>query len=344
MASLKHDIETTHKEFSRALDQATTLEALEQIRITFLGRNGSIANIMAIFKQLPIEEKRAYGPLLQELKKKTQELFDAKKITLESQAHAYEEKLTQQFDVTAYKSEPSAGTLHPYSSILEEIENVFISMGFTVTEGPEVETDYRNFEALNIPKDHPARDMQDTFWIDVPGLLMRTHTSTVQIKTMESQQPPIAILASGRVYRHEATDASHDYMFVQTEGLVVDKNISVANLFATTETFLQAIFRNKSIKTRVRPGYFPFVEPGIEIDMSCPFCTTGCSVCKKTTWIEAVGAGLVHPNVLRMSGIDPDVYSGFAFGFGTIRLTMLRHGINDIRLLHSNKLDFLRQF
>lgn len=344
MSSLKSDIKDLQISFSKALDAADSMPALEQVRITFLGRNGKISQLMSTFKKLSIEEKRTYGPRLNTLKQEAQVSFDKKLKSFSKQDQLTKSNRKKQFDVTAYKRYQQKGSLHPYSKIIEQIENVFISMGFTIATGPEVESDYYNFEALNIPADHPARDMQDTFWIDIPGLLLRTHTSTVQIHTMQNNQPPIAILAPGRVYRHEATDASHDFMFMQTEGLVIDKGISIAHLFATTEAFLQAIFYDKNIKTRVRPGYFPFVEPGVEIDMTCPFCKKGCSVCKKTTWIELMGAGLVHPNVLRMGGIDPEIYSGFAFGFGLTRLTMLKHSISDIRLLHNSKLDFLRQF
>ena len=211
-------------------------------------------------------------------------------------------------------------------------------------DGPEIETDYYNFEALNIPQNHPARDMQDTFWIDVPGLVMRTHTSNVQVRTMELHNPPFAIIAHGRTFRNEATDASHDCMFRQLEGLVVSEDASIAQLIATMQLFLRSYFKKESIKVRCRPSYFPFVEPGIEIDMSCPFCSSGCSTCKHSTWIEVVGAGLVHPHVLKAGGIDAQKYAGFAFGFGLTRLVMIKYGIKDIRLLHNPQIEFLKQF
>ena len=218
-------------------------------------------------------------------------------------------------------------------------------MGYDIADGPEVETDFYNFQALNIPADHPARDMHDTFWLTTPSLLLRTHTSPVQIRAMEHKPLPLAIFAPGRTFRNEATDASHLFMFTQGEGLVIDKNISIANLLATARAFLQAFFEKEDLHIRARPGYFPFVEPGIEIDASCPFCSgKGCSPCKKTGWIELLGAGLVHPNVLKAGGIDPQEYSGFAFGFGIERLAMIKYGINDVRLFHSSKLPFLRQF
>jgi len=217
-------------------------------------------------------------------------------------------------------------------------------MGFERADGPEIETDYYNFEALNIPEDHPARDMHDTFWLTLPNMLLRTHTSTVQIRAMEQRDKPLAIFAPGRAYRNEETDASHDFMFTQLETLLIDKNVSMANLLATAKTFLQKIFNKQNLEIRVRPGYFPFVEPGVEIDAQCPFCTQGCSVCKKTRWIELLGAGLVHPNVLKYGGVDTDIYSGFAFGLGIERLAMIKHGITDIRLFHQNKESFLKQF
>ncbi len=344
MKSLELQIRELKESFSQALSQVSTPESLEHVRLTFLSRNGSIAQLMETIKKLSLEEKKVYGPQLNALKTETQTAFDAKQEELRSAERKTAQVREQYFDVTAYKPGQLHGSLHPYTHVIEKIEDVFLTMGFEIADGPEVETDYYNFKALNIPDDHPARDMHDTFWLDVPGLLMRTHTSPVQIHAMENAKPPIAILAPGRCYRHEATDASHDFMFMQTEGMVIDKNISMANLLATAQTVLRSIFDKSDLKLRVRPGYFPFVEPGVELDISCPFCKGGCSVCKKSGWIETAGAGLIHPNVLRMSGIDPEIYSGFAFGFGLTRLAMLTYGINDIRLLHSGKLEFLTQF
>ena len=329
--------------FLRQLEQAATDQELEAVRVAFLGRNGSIAELMEELKKMSLEEKKLWGPKLNAFKQDAQARWDQKKEALQNTKREYEQLKQQHFDVTAYKPHELRGSLHPMTQTIQQIEDIFISMGFQVADGPEVETDYYNFTALNIPEDHPARDMHDTFWLNIPGLLLRTHTSNVQVHVMESQKPPIAVIVPGRCYRHEATDASHDYLFMQTEGLVIDKHISMSHLLATAQVLLKAIFE-KDVKIRVRPGYFPFVEPGIEIDVSCPFCTTGCSVCKKTTWIEVFPAGMVHPNVLRMSNIDPTVYSGFAFGFGLTRLAMLKHGINDIRLMHSGKLEFLSQF
>ena len=344
MKNFEDLLKTVPDQYFELLEKIQTEADLEEFRLAYLSRQGHIALLMAQLKDLPAEEKRVYGPQLNEFKNKAQAAFDQKKEQFFHEKIKKAELRKTSFDVTAYKPGIVKGSLHPYTQVIEEIENIFMSMGFEIADGPEVESDYYNFETLNIPADHPARDMHDTFWLDVPGMLMRTHTSTLEIHTMQTQKPPIAIAAPGRCYRHEATDASHDFMFMQCEGLVVDKNISMSNLFATTKAFLQAVFNKKDLDIRIRPGFFPFVEPGIEIDMSCPFCTSGCSTCKKTRWIEICGAGLTHPNVLRACGIDPDQYSGFAFGFGLTRLVMLKYGIKDIRLLHDGKIDFLKQF
>ena len=215
-------------------------------------------------------------------------------------------------------------------------------MGFQIADGPELETEFFNFTGLNIPANHPAREDSDTFWIDDTHLV-RTQTSTVQIRMMKDLKPPMALVVPGRVMRNEATDASHDFMFMQLEGILIDENISVSNLLSTLQTFLTKLFE-KDVKLRVRPGYFPFVEPGLEIDASCPFCSQGCSTCKKTGWIELLGAGIIHPEVLKHGGIDHTKYSGFAFGCGLTRIAMLKYGIPDIRLLHSSNLKFLKQF
>ena len=344
MKELKKKISNVEKEFHAALKKCSTPDKLEEIRIAFLGRQGHIITLMGHLKSLSVDEKRIFGPLLNKLKQDLQKAFTQKQTKLSSSSAQAAIDKQKYFDVTAYKKPLLHGTLHIYTKLIEQLEDIFISMGYQVADGPEVETDYYNFEALNIPADHPARDMHDTFWIDMPNLLMRTHTSTVQIHAMEKSTPPLAVIAPGRAYRNEAVDASHDFMFGQIEGLLIDKNVSMANLLATAQVFLQAIFNKKKLDIRVRPGYFPFVEPGVEIDAQCPFCKKGCSTCKQTTWIELMGAGLVHPNVLKCGGIDTKKYSGFAFGLGLSRLAMLKYGINDIRLLHSSKINFLNQF
>jgi phenylalanyl-tRNA synthetase alpha chain len=297
-----------------------------------------------IFRKVDKEDKKIAGPLLNTLKKNTQLRFEHAKKELNRQAYQKELEKDINFDVTARIQKPLKPSLHVYTHAQEAIESAFISMGFDIVDGPHVEDDFHNFNALNIPDDHPARDMQDTFWLTIPGMLMRTHTSSVQIRTMKKNKPPLAIATTGRAYRNEATDASHDFMFMQTEILYVNKTASLSQLFGTIKTFLSTVFEHKDISIRTRPSYFPFTEPSIEVDMSCPFCTEGCSVCSQSTWIEIGGAGLVHPHVLQSGSIDPDIYQGFAFGFGLTRLVMLKYGINDIRLLHSNKVEFLQQF
>lgn len=360
-------------DFQQALAQAAQLDNLEQVRVKFLSRQGLIPEFLKLIKDLASEDKIKFGPKLQEFRKTSEQEFAAKQNLIASQnipaqdnqkikssyqdhqpvssASNYKSEnknknfnLNLTLDPTGELPNQKFGSLHPYTQVIEKLENIFISMGFRIAEGPELETEFNNFTALNIPDDHPARDSQDTFWLRLPQQLMRTQTSPVQIRELSKQELPVAVIAAGRAYRNEATDASHDFVFMQLEGLLVDKNISVANLLGTLKTCLRAIFEREDLDIRVRPGFFPFVEPGLEIDMLCPFCTAGCSVCKRTRWIEIVGAGLVHPNVLRACGIDPQEYSGFAFGFGLTRLVMLKYGINDIRLLHSGKLDFLTQF
>ncbi len=344
MKTFEKQIRIIQEECNQAIRKAQSEEALEQVRITFLGRNGKIAPLMVKLKTFSTEEKRILGPLLNELKTTTHAAYEKRKAELAQEITKQDDRRQQYFDVTAYRYQPLHGSLHVYTHLIEQLSTIFTSMGYEIVDGPELETEYYNFTALNIPADHPARDLHDTFWFHEPGMLLRTHTSTVQAHVMETRQPPIAVFAPGRCYRNEATDASHDFMFIQAEGLLIDKNVSVSHLLATARAFLQTIFEKEDLEIRVRPGYFPFVEPGLEIDASCPFCTSGCSVCKKTGWIELLGGGLVHPNVLHYSGIDPEKYSGFAFGFGLERIAMIKHGINDIRLFRSNKIQFLDQF
>lgn len=343
MTDIKTQIHEQEKALQNALSQAQNEQQLELVRVDFLGRNGHVAALMKSLSGLSIEDKRTYGPVLNAFKQCAEQAYTHKKDELFSAQIKTQHEKQRHFDVTASNPRQEFGSLHVYTRIIEKLEDIFISMGYDVVDGPEVETPYYNFEALNIPHDHPAREHHDTFWIS-DAKLLRTHTSTVQIRTLEKKPLPLAIFAPGRVYRNEALDASHEFNFMQGECLFIDKNVSVSNLLATAQTFLQAFFENDALKIRVRPGFFPFVEPGLEIDASCPFCTEGCSTCKKTGWIELLGSGLVHPNVLRHCGIDPDEYSGFAFGFGIERLAMIKYGINDIRLFHSSKVEFLKQF
>jgi len=344
MQSLDHQIKTIKQRFLSELDNATSNESLELLRITYLGRKGELAHLMDQLKALSLEEKKEFGPQLNDLKKFCEQAFEQKKELILTEIIQQEQRKKEFFDVTAYLPNKPVGSLHPLTLLQEEINTIFASMGFEIAQGPEVENELTNFEALNIPQNHPARDMWDTLWLDTQNLLLRTHTSSVQVRQMQEKGAPLAIVAPGRCYRHEATDATHDFMFSQVEGLFIDENISLGNLLATMRTFMQKLFCHKELKIRVRPSYFPFVEPGIEIDIECPFCNHGCSICKYTEWIEMCGAGLVHPNVLDFCGIDSKKYSGFAFGFGLTRLAMLKYSIPDIRLLHTNNVEFLKQF
>ncbi|MDQ5891000.1 MAG: phenylalanyl-tRNA synthetase alpha chain [Candidatus Dependentiae bacterium] len=340
MNTLQEHIVTQTLLWQQELAAVNNHQQLEEIRIKFLGKKGSI---QALFEQLgscSLDEKRICGPLLNTLKKECEAKIQEKKLLLAA-ASSY---TTKSFDVTAYTPGQIEGNLHPYTHFITEVQNIFLSMGFELLDGPEVETDYHNFTALNIPGDHPARDMYDTFWLNSPGMLMRTHTSTVQMRAMKEKKLPLAGICTGRVFRHEAVDASHDHTFFQCEGILIDKKVTLAHLFGVIEEFLRTLFGSDTLAIRTRPGFFPFVEPGVEIDMQCPFCTTGCSTCKKTRWIEVFPGGMIHPNVLREAGIDPTEYSGFAFGFGLTRLAMLRYGIKDIRMLSNGKVQFLKHF
>lgn len=344
MGISKKNLETFAEKAVQELSQAVSLEQLEAAHAQYLGKKSELSNYFVQLKEMDLEDKKTWGPQLTDLKQQLVLLFDTCKKNITEKIAKQQIHMAQHFDVTAYKPRQFYGSLHPATPVIERLENIFISMGFSLIEGPEVEKETNNFDALNIPQDHPARDMFDTFWLDVPGMLMRTHTSNVQARAMKEQKPPFAAVSMGRCYRHEATDASHDVMFMQIEGIYIDKQVSVGNLCATIKTFVQAFFNNPDLDLRMRPGYFPFVEPGIEFDITCPFCKTGCSVCKKTGWLELGGSGLIHPHVFRFCGIDEQEYTGFAFGFGLTRLIMLLYGISDIRLLSTGKIDFLKQF
>lgn len=345
-------IEQIKTTFFLKLENVKNQEDLEKLRIEFLGRKGNIADLMAHFKTLSEQERRKFGPLIQELRSNfekelssyVQNFAIAKTMADESTDKLEQKKIKQFFDVTTSLSSELKGTKHIFSQVIEELEDIFISMGYDIVQGNEVEDAYYNFTALNIPENHPARDTTDTFWLTQPGMLLRTHTSSVQAHVMKKGTLPLAIFSSGRCYRNEKTDATHDFMFMQYECMFIDKEVSISNLLATAQTFLRALFKRDDLNIRVRPGYFPFVEPGLELDATCPFCKGGCAFCKKTGWIEMFGAGLIHPNVLKMSGIDETKYTGFALGGGIERLIMLRHGIPDIRLFRNNKIAFLDQF
>jgi len=324
------------------IEAAATLDDLEAVRVEVLGRKGALANISKEMAKMTPEQRAAVGKLLNAAKQALESVFDAKKSAFETAALSARLE-SEWLDLTIPAPAPGAGSLHPLSQIQAEIEDLFVSLGFTVLDGPEVESDEHNFDALNIPADHPARDMQDTFWLD-GGWLLRTHTSPVQVRGMRKFGPPLRMIAPGRVFRNEEVDASHEHTFYQLEGMMVDKDVSVANLLYFMKTLLSAIFK-REVTVRLRPGYFPFVEPGFELDIQCLICNgAGCPVCKQSGWVELLPCGLVHPNVLRKSGIDPEEYSGFAFGLGLTRLVMMRYAIDDIRQLQGGDLRFLQQF
>lgn len=315
--------------------------SLEQLRIQYLGKKGDLTQVMKSLGNLAPEERPKVGALINEAKEKVQTALNAKKTLLEQEA--LNKKLAaEQIDVTLPGRGQVTGSVHPITKTLERIESFFTNIGYTVEEGPEVEDDYHNFEALNIPGHHPARAMHDTFYFNA-NMLLRTHTSPVQVRTMEAKQPPIRIVCPGRVYRCDS-DMTHSPMFHQVEGLLVDTDVSFADLKGTIEEFLRVFFE-KQFEVRFRPSFFPFTEPSAEVDIQCVMCSGhGCRVCKQTGWLEVMGCGMVHPNVLRMSGVDPEKYSGFAFGMGAERLAMLRYGVNDLRLFFDNDLRFLSQF
>ena len=324
------------------IESADTPDALEAVRVDVLGRKGALAGFSKEMGKLGPEERASAGKLLNAAKQSLENAFETKKSVFE--AEALRLKLDSEWvDLTLPAPGVRPGSLHPLTHIQHEIEEVFTSMGFAVLGGPEVESEYNNFDALNIPPDHPARDMQDTFWLE-GGHLLRTHTSPVQVRGMRKLGPPLRMIAPGRVFRNEEVDASHEHTFYQLEGMMVDRDVSVANLIYFMKTLLSAVFK-REVTVRLRPGYFPFVEPGFELDIQCLICGgPGCPVCKQSGWVELLPCGLVHPNVLRMGGIDPDEWNGFAFGLGMTRLVMMRYAIDDIRLLQSGDLRFISQF
>jgi phenylalanyl-tRNA synthetase alpha chain len=321
---------------------AATAEELEAVRVEAVGRKGALAQFSKDMGKLAPEDRKRAGMLLNGAKQRLEAALDARKAEFDRAALAA--RLDAEWiDLTLPAPGPRRGHLHPITRIQRELEQLFVSLGFAVLDGPEVETEYHNFDALNIPGDHPARDMQDTFWLD-GGNVLRTHTSPVQVRGMERLGPPLRMIAPGRVFRNESVDASHEHTFYQLEGMMIDRDVSVAHLLYFMKTLLTAIF-HREVTVRLRPGYFPFVEPGFELDIQCLICGgPGCPVCKQSGWVELLPCGLVNPNVLRMSGIDPEQWNGFAFGLGLTRLAMMRYGIDDIRQLQGGDLRFLEQF
>src|ERR1051326_6511775 len=321
---------------------AQSPEALEAVRVEVLGRNGSLKQAGKEMGKLPVEERKQIGRFLNEAKEKLEAEVEGRKRQFEE--NALRARLDAEWlDLTLPAPGPRRGHQHPITRLQRELEDLFRSLGFAVLDGPEVETEYHNFDALNIPATHPARDMQDTFWLK-GGNLLRTHTSPVQVRGMERLGPPLRMIAPGRVFRNESVDASHEHTFYQLEGMMIDREVSVAHLIYFMKTLLAQIF-HREVTVRLRPGYFPFVEPGFELDIQCLICGgPGCPVCKQSGWVELLPCGLVNPKVLRMSGIDPEQWGGFAFGLGLTRLVMMRYGIDDIRHLQGGDLRFLEQF
>lgn len=315
---------------------------IENIRVKYLGKKGELTTILRGMGALSSEERPIVGKIANEVRSSIENALDA--ITKEIKNKEKNEKLNSEIiDISMPGKKNVVGKRHPLDLTLESMKEIFISMGFTIEEGPEVELDHYNFEALNIPKDHPARSEQDTFYIN-DNIVLRTQTSPVQIRVMEKQQPPIKMISPGRVFRSDAVDATHSPVFYQMEGLVVDKNITFADLKGTLELFAKKMFGDK-VQTKFRPHHFPFTEPSAEMDATCFVCEgKGCKVCKGSGWIELLGCGMVHPQVLRNCGIDPEEYSGFAFGFGVDRMVMLKYGIDDIRQLYESDMRFLNQF
>ena len=339
---LDQSIQELEARFLERAGTASSEAELEAVRVEALGRKSPLAQFGKEMGKLAPEDRARIGKLLNSARQILEQALDARKQAFT--AAALTARLDAEWlDLTLPAVGPRRGHFHPITLIQRELEELFRSLGFAVLDGPEVEDEYHNFDALNIPTDHPARDMQDTFWLD-GGNLLRTHTSPVQVRGMERLGPPLRMIAPGRVFRNESVDASHEHTFYQLEGMMIDRDVSVAHLLYFMKTLLTAIF-HRDVTVRLRPGYFPFVEPGFELDIQCLICGgSGCPVCKQSGWVELLPCGLVNPNVLRLSGIDPEQWGGFAFGLGLTRLVMMRYGIDDIRHLQGGDLRFLEQF
>ncbi len=339
---MKETIESLRENFERELQEAKNSEAVEKLRVAYLGKKGSVTELLKGLKDVGADQKKELGQHINQLKKQVEEKL---KDQVEKIKAAEEDLLiasAEQYDVTLPASEPT-GSYHPITIVQRQLEEIFVSMGFTVEDYPEIVSDYECFEAVNIPKDHPARDMQDTFYLD-NGQLLKTQTSAAQNAILKKYGAPLRAIFPGRCFRNEATDASHETTFFQMEGMMVDKNISISNLIYFMKTMLSQVFE-REVDVRLRPGFFPFVEPGFELDISCLICGgKGCSTCHHSGWIELCPCGMIHPNVLREGGVDPEEYTGFAFGLGLTRLVMMKYGVKDIRDLNSGNLKALSQF
>ena len=339
---MKEKIEAIRQAAANALGSASTQEELEALRVKYLGKKGELTGLLKQLGSVAPEERPKIGQIVNKAKQDLEEAIANHRAVI-SRAAAEKKLALEAVDITMPAKQKKVGVLHPLNRVLEQMIDIFKSMGFDVVDGPEVETDHYNFECLNVPEDHPARDMQDTFYL-ADKLLLRTQTSAAQIRTMETRKPPIRVICPGRVFRADEVDATHSPVFHQIEGLVVDKGITMCDLKGVLEQFAKEIY-GEDTKVRFRPSFFPFTEPSVEVDVTCSECGgKGCRVCKGDGWIEILGAGMVHPNVLRSCGIDPDEYSGFAFGIGLDRLTTTKYKISDIRLLFENDKRFLEQF
>ena len=332
---MEKELESLITSLKKELENCTKEADVLNVKSQFVGKKSRIAEILSGLKDMTVEEKRKFGSLINNTKKEMENIIN-------NAIESLENKVNITFDDTV-TYDVASGSLHPVTIVAHEVTNCLKKMGFTVVSGPEMESEYYNFEALNIPKDHPARDMQDTYYLD-NGMLLRTHTSPVQVRGMEKYGAPIRMCVPGRTFRNEDLDANHENTFFQVEGMVIDENISIENLMYVMQELLSEVFK-KELKVRLRPGFFPFTEPSYEMDMSCVICGgTGCPTCKNSGWIELIGCGMIHPNVLRSGGIDPDKYTGFAFGIGLTRLAMMKYKINDIRVLNSGDVRYLKNF
>ncbi len=341
MAARHPRVEAIKAEARTAIGRAASSAELEQLRVRFLGRQGALTLFLRSLGTLPAKERPLIGGAANEAKRELEALLELR-LAETRELERRHERARQRLDLTLPGRRPPLGSRHPLTQVHDEIVAIFVGLGFSVVEGPEVEDDHHNFEALNIPKDHPARDMQDTFYI-AEDMLLRTHTSPVQIRVMQSRRPPLRLIVPGRVYRRDA-DITHSPMFHQVEGLAVDRNISMGDLKGMLELFARQMFGPRS-KIRFRPSFFPFTEPSAEVDVLCFLCGgQGCRVCKQSGWLEILGSGMVHPQVLKNVGYDPEEVTGWAFGMGIERIAMLKYGVDDIRLFFENDLRFLRQF
>lgn len=339
---MKEQLRAISERAANALKEVKAQSELEELRVAYLGKKGELTSILKQMGKLSAEERPAMGQLANAVRSEIEAKI-AEKTALIKKAEQDKKLEKETLDISLPGKKGKKGGLHPLNTVLKDMINIFQSMGFDVVDGPEIETEYYNFEALNVPADHPARDMQDTFYVG-NGLILRSQTSATQIRTMENRKPPIRMICPGRVYRADDVDATHSPVFHQIEGLVVDKGITMCDLKGTLEQFAREIYGSDT-KVKFRPSFFPFTEPSVEVDVSCSECGgKGCRVCKGSGWIEILGAGMVHPRVLERCGIDPEEYSGFAFGIGLDRLTTTRYKISDIRLLFENDIRFLSQF